>query len=218
MRILLSGAIEHQNYLQALGALGAEGMGGYLPPIDAGYDGLILCGGGDIAPERYGEEPRGSRQIDPRRDEVEMALLAAYIGAGKPILGICRGHQLINIFFGGTLLQDLSEESGHGRGQGRDGVHPVTARRDSVVGELYGERFSVNSAHHQAIGRLGAGLRATAWAEGGVVEAIEHETLAILGVQWHPERMSPRHRWEGAEAGDVLLARFLEMCSQGRKG
>jgi len=214
MRILLSGATEHQNYLQALGALGAEVRGGYLPPIDVEYDGLILCGGGDIAPARYGEEPRGSRQIDPRRDEVEMALLAAYVGAGKPILGICRGHQLINVFFGGSMHQHIPESPIHTNGTDHYCTHSVTAESDSIVGRLYGSEFPVNSAHHQAIKTLGAGLRATAFWQEQYIEAFEHTSLPVFGVQWHPEKMCFALRREDTVDGAPIFEHFLQLCKK----
>lgn len=211
-KILLSGASEHQNYVDAVRLLGAEVNAGYLPEVAPDCDGLILCGGSDIHPGRYGEEIDGSVDIDLARDEVEFALLEAYIKAGKPILGICRGHQLINVFFGGSLWQDIPEAALHTRKNGRDAAHTVNAIPDSVVGRLYGERFAVNSSHHQALKAVGKGLRVTARWEDSRIEAIEHETLPIIGVQWHPERMCFRHKREDTVCGEALLRYFIDLC------
>lgn len=163
-----------------------------------GCDALLLPGGGDIDPHRYGRPTRGAREIDPARDACELALFRRFAAAGKPIFGVCRGLQLVNVALGGTLHPHID---GHDRVNGADRVHPVRTD-DALLLRLYGARFPVNSAHHQSAARLGDGLRAVAWAEDGTVEALRHETLPILAVQWHPERL-------GA-AGDALLAAFFE--------
>ena len=113
IKLLLSGNTNLQYYLDAVREAGAEPFAKYLPEIDTGYDGLILCGGNDIDPSYYNEAPNGATNIDKARDEVEFSLLKAYIDAGKPVLGICRGCQLINVFFGGTLFQDLPDAHLH---------------------------------------------------------------------------------------------------------
>lgn len=148
------------------------------------FDGLLLTGGGDLEPALYGQRRASYRlSLDPVRDSEELALTRAFCAARKPILGICRGIQVLNVFFGGALVQDVS---------GHDGApHPVTAVPGTRTAELCGGVFKTNSYHHQAISRLGDGLRATAYAGDGLIEAVEHSTLPILGVQWHPERMIP---------------------------
>ena len=211
-RILLSGKARIENYIKAVEAVGAEAVAEALPKIDTGYDGLILCGGADMDPRYYGEENCGSVNIDAERDENEMALMRAYVSAGKPILGICRGHQLINVFFGGSLYQDIPERDLHGRGEMGDGRHEVKALSDSVLGSLYGESFFVNSAHHQAIKELGDGIRATAWWADKYVEAIEHMTLPIIGVQWHPERMCLDEKRGDTISGLAMFECFVELC------
>ncbi|MDE6107170.1 MAG: gamma-glutamyl-gamma-aminobutyrate hydrolase family protein, partial [Oscillospiraceae bacterium] len=108
LKILLSsGRSGGENYENALKTLGAEFTTQYCPAVDTAYDGLILCGGDDVDPARFGQENRGSRDIDLDRDRAEFALIEAYLKAGKPILGICRGHQIMNIALGGTLIQDI---------------------------------------------------------------------------------------------------------------
>lgn len=145
-------------------------------------DGLLLPGGGDITPALYGRESRGSEPPDRARDREELTLLHSFLREGKPVLGICRGLQVINVYFGGTLVQDIS---GHSAVKGQDSRHAV---RGIPARLLPTDQSEVNSAHHQSVERLGRGLRAVQWAEDGTVEALEHEVLPVMGVQWHPER------------------------------
>ncbi len=147
-------------------------------------DGLVLSGGVDIDPARYGAAPgRSGDSPDGRRDTVELALLEEALELDVPVLAICRGLQLVNVFLGGTLHQHLEE-------------HPVGANHDvlieptSVLGGLHGSRTTVNSLHHQAVDRLGTGLEVSGRGTDGVVEAIELPGRDLLGVQWHPEQMA----------------------------
>ena len=191
-KILFSGSRSGQkNYEDAISQAGGIPIPGCCPEADLSCDGLLLCGGGDADPSLYGQENCGSRDIDRDRDGAELALIEAFMGAGKPILGICRGHQMVNIALGGTLIQDLPAHLRpfHVREEA-DKVHPVRAAPGSLFEAAYGPVFAVNSAHHQGLDRLGAGLRPVLWSEGGIVEAVEHESLPILCVQFHPERMS----------------------------
>ena len=150
---------------------------------------LLLCGGGDMEPWRYGQENTASRDLEPERDAVELELLEAFAGAGKPVLGVCRGLQVINVFFGGTLAQDVP---GHNALEnGADRRHGVRTAPSPLLAAC-GEALTVNSAHHQAADRLGSGLRAVQWAGDGVVEALCHARLPVWGVQWHPERVVDR--------------------------
>lgn len=149
-------------------------------------DALLLAGGGDLEPWRYGQVNTASRDLDPERDAAELALLETFVAAGKPVLGICRGLQTINVFFGGTLVQDLP---GHSAVEGIDRLHRVTTA-PSVLQELFGEQCIVNSSHHQAVDRPGRGMQAVQWAPDGTVEAMVHERLPIWAVQWHPERLN----------------------------
>ena len=164
------------------------------------WDALLLPGGGDLEPRRYGQENTASRGLEPERDEAELRLLQDFTAAGKPVLGVCRGLQTINVFFGGTLLQDIP---GHGAVEGADRLHAVRTA-PSPLRRLFGERLTVNSAHHQAADRLGSGLRAVQWAGDGVVEALCHERLPVWAVQWHPERLGDR------TPGRRLMGSFLE--------
>ena len=216
IKILFSCGAGIQNYIDAVNNSGAEATADYLPHIDTSYDGLILCGGNDIDPARYSEEINGAVDIDFKRDSVEFALLEAYINAGKPVMGICRGHQLINVFFGGSLYQDLPDADLHVRKNGQDSVHVVTATKDSVVGKLYGDSFATNSSHHQGIKELGAGLLATAYWNSKYIEAIEHTSYPIFGVQWHPERMCFNNVREDTVCGADIIKYFIEICKRYR--
>lgn len=210
IRILLSSKSKAQNYIDALEGVGAEADAKYLPDIDTSYDGLILCGGSDIDPSYYNEEIDGSVEIDRDRDQVEFALLKAYIEAGKPVMGICRGFQLINIFFGGSLYQHLPETPLHTH----DIAHLVIATENSLLGKIYGTSFTVNSWHHQAVKTLGDGLCATAFWNDKYIEAFEHKSLPVFGVQWHPERMCFSNKRDDTVDGSEIFKRFIEVCSK----
>ena len=164
------------------------------------FSALLLPGGGDWEPWRYGQENTASRNLDPDRDAWELTLLQRFTEARKPVLGICRGMQSVNVFFGGTLLQDIP---GHSQIAGEDRIHPVR----TAPGPLADLALSrVNSAHHQAADRIGSGLRVVQWAEDGVPEALIHEILPVWGVQWHPERFG--------ETGARLFRFFLSRCPE----
>lgn len=198
-------------YIEAVQAAGGDPTAAYCPQYEDRFDGLILCGGVDVHPSYYGEPIDGTRTIDPQRDSAEMELVRAFLAAGKPIFGICRGCQLLNIYFGGTLVQHLPTYEGHT--VETDGVyipHGATAEPGSLLAEVYGTEFTVNSHHHQAVKDLAPGFRVTMRsADDGVVEAIEHETLPIFAVQWHPERMVGRFATGDTVDGLPLLRHFV---------
>ena len=180
-------------------------------PVSAGEGacaGLLLPGGGDPDPSLYHAKSAGSHPPDLSRDLGELALIRRFAETGRPILGICRGMQMLNLFFGGTLRQDIP---GHSQIGGADRLHPVRSLPGSVPAELYGPAALVNSAHHQAVERLGRGLQAVQRAGDGTVEALCHKELPILAVQWHPERLTPQSG-PGAADGRLLLAWFAGQC------
>lgn len=213
-RIQLSAQSEGaDNYINAVRSAGGESVPGYCPAPDLSCDGLLLCGGEDIACELFGQPDRGSNPPDRVRDRAELALFHAFYRAGRPILGICRGMQLINVALGGTLIQDLPQPCRVFHVWDReDKVHPVSGREGSLLHRLYGPLFPVNSAHHQGVDRLGEGLRAVAWSEGGVVEAIDLPGYPLLGVQFHPERMSYANRRPDTVDGEAIFDWFLSVC------
>ncbi len=163
-------------------------------PVDlvAHLHGIVLTGGADVDPRRYGSTPGpGQGGYEPDRDRFEAALLDAARDAGIPVLGICRGAQIINVHHGGTLVAHLPSDSGEGHSSYAypryERTHRLRVEPGTELARLYGETAVVNSYHHQAVDRLGEGLIATAWATDGVIEAIEHVERAVLAVQWHPE-------------------------------
>ena len=175
-------------------------------------DGLVLPGGGDIAPSLFHCQPKGSRNIDEALDRFQLALLHSFLRAGKPVLGICKGLQIINVAFGGTIIQDLNPSSlAVHAWDGHDRIHATRAPRDSFPFRLYGPHPMVNSAHHQAAGSIGSGLRVAQYAEDFVVEALYHEKLPVLAVQWHPERMCFSHARNDTGDGSLLLKYFLSL-------
>ena len=201
---ILGGAERFANYRRSVEQAGGRAVfGGGAEGQGALWDALLLPGGGDLEPWRYGQENTASRGLEPERDEGELRLLAEFTAAGKPVLGICRGLQTINVFFGGTLAQDIP---GHGAVDGADRFHPIRTASSPLL-PLCGARTMVNSAHHQAADRLGSGLQAVQWAPDGVVEALCHKRLPVWAVQWHPERLAE------PEAGEKLFKAFLALDS-----
>lgn len=152
------------------------------------YDGLLLPGGGDIAPIFYHCKNRGSKDICITEDIIQLLMFHRFYEQKKPILGICKGMQLINVALGGTLSQNLGAEALH-NWQNKDNYHRTTILPGSILYSLYGDNIITNSAHHQAIQVLGSQLTASQYTFDGTIEAIEHNSLPILGIQWHPERM-----------------------------
>ncbi|MYS93335.1 MULTISPECIES: gamma-glutamyl-gamma-aminobutyrate hydrolase family protein [Streptomyces] len=173
----------------------AGGLAAMLPPDDPAYaaatvarlDGLVIAGGPDVEPVRYGAEPHPRTGPPAReRDAWELALIDAALTARVPLLGICRGMQLLNVALGGTLVQHLD---GHAEVVGVFGNHAVKPVPGSLYAAVVPEETSVPAYHHQAVDRLGEGLVPSAYADDGTVEALELPSGAgwVLGVQWHPE-------------------------------
>lgn len=186
-------------------------------------DGLVLQGGIDICPEAYGQTPKDPAWAgDAIRDHYELELLRAFIEAGKPVLGVCRGAQLINVHFGGSLIQDIPSMW---RGAT---VHQDTHRYDRLMHEVrfepgswlarfYGEQpqatHRVTSIHHQCVDRLGEGLVVEAVSPAdGIIEAIRHrDAHFVLGLQWHPEfHLSPAEETQGLLDSGPVMQGFLD--------
>ena len=203
---------EVPNYINALTELGCD-VTVTDRLVDPGlFDGLLLPGGEDVDPIRYGEEVDGSTGIDPVLDELQFGMLDLFVKAGKPVLGICRGHQLINIYFGGSLYQDIAEKKNHVHDNvnNKDNSHANSAIEDSFIGKLYGTKFRTNSSHHQAVKKVGEGLKVCAYADDGIVEAMYHETLPVYCVQFHPERMCFGHKRDDTVDGSKVLQFFID--------
>jgi gamma-glutamyl-gamma-aminobutyrate hydrolase PuuD len=159
--------------------------------IDA-LDAVVLVGGGDVDPARYGQGAHATTAgVDARRDAAELALVAAALDAGTPILAICRGMQVLNVHLGGTLCQHLPDVLGtdaHRPAAGCFADVAVHSEPGSLAAKVLGERTTVRCSHHQALDDVGAGLVVTSRAADGVVEAVELPSAQfVLGVQWHPE-------------------------------
>ena len=169
----------------------------------AAVRGLVLTGGEDVAPARYGAAPHPRLgEVDPVRDAAELALIAAARARGLPILAICRGIQILNVALGGTLYQDLdSERPGPVPHNDETGRHPIHVEAGSLLERTLGTRAaSVNSRHHQAIRDLAPGLAAVAWADDGVIEGAEPTDAKepwMVAVQWHPEDLTERALFDG---------------------
>lgn len=151
---------------------------------------LILPGGGDITPAFFGQKNKGSKNIDTELDILQIQALDLFVRQKKPVLGICKGMQLINVFFGGSIRQHLPTACFHEYREG-DQFHLTHALPGTILDQLYGECFLVNSAHHQGVDITGRLLEVIQTAEDGTIEGIQHVSLPILGVQWHPERLLP---------------------------
>ena len=184
--------------------------------------GVIITGGQDMHPACWGGDTSVVRGVDPRadpmvhdieRDEYEIALARAALARGIPVLGVCRGMQVLNVALGGTLVADLppsAVEHLSTESAPTDGAadHVVTFEPGSIAAELFGQRAVTNSWHHQAVDRCGAGLVVTGRTSDGVVEAVELPGAPVLGVQWHPEwmaRADPAMTWIVEESATRLL-------------
>lgn len=200
-----------ENYEKALRSLGILPVCSLKAPYVYRYDGLLLPGGGDIDPRLFGQLSMGTREFDLELDRVQLAILNGFVQERKPVLGICKGMQLINIYFGGDLFQDLETAEGH-EYIGRDQVHDTQTVKGSWLEKLYGERFRVNSAHHQGVDSPGRRISYVQTAPDGVIEGLKHDFLPVFGVQWHPERLLDK-RPDGAVDGRAVLRYFAEQLS-----
>lgn len=202
---------DFKNYEAALTACGVEPVLSMQLSDAEDCDGLLVPGGADVNPVLYEQENTASRGIDDDRDRDEIALIRRFFNLHKPVLGICRGHQVINVAFGGDLIQDVADPDHHNAlGSAGDNIHTVTATHP-LMRELYGDVFPVNSAHHQAVGRLGDGLLSTCVSDDGVNEGIIHENGRVIGVQFHPERIGFAHRRPDAVNGEKIFEVFLRL-------
>jgi putative glutamine amidotransferase len=190
----LEAALVPYDYVRAVEQAGGRAV--LVPPDDDGneelldaLDGLVFSGGSDLSPDLYGAEADPeTKGTNPERDRGELALLTAALARDLPVLAICRGLEVLNVVRGGDIVQHLPDVLGnesHREVHGTFSDHPVRVDPSSRLGEVRG---AVKSSHHQGLGRIGDGLREVAWAEDGIVEAVEDpEKPFLVGVLWHPE-------------------------------
>jgi len=211
---------QRSNYVSAIEQCG--GLPVILPPsakraevIMTRLNGLLLAGGGDLDPLHFNEDPQYKLHYDhPLRDRFELLLIKAALAQGRPILGICRGIQVLNVALGGTLYQEIHEQvegvmiHQHPRGEP---THEVKIEQGSLLARLSGKtKLRVNSFHHQAVQTLATGLIVSARANDGIIEAIEDPRHHfVLGVQWHPERI-----WKEENAAHALFAGLIEAAQR----
>jgi putative glutamine amidotransferase len=168
------------------------------PELIEAFDALLLVGGGDVEPSRYGQTSRAEIYgVEPDRDAFEIGLLREAERRHLPTLAICRGMQVMNVAFGGTLIQHLpdhGEYRPHGAPSGEDRIsHDVKVQPGSrLATAVQADVLSCSSHHHQGLEELGEGIAATAWSDDGLVEAIERDGGWMVGVQWHPEDTAER--------------------------
>lgn len=189
---------------------------GLLPPLAQRLAGLLLPGGADVDPAHFGQEPqKGLGSVSPVQDEVELGLFAAMKEQGKPVLGICRGAQVINVALGGTLHQDIGDQVPGAFKHFQDAVrshmtHGIEIEEGTLLKAILGAGVvRVNSFHHQAVDRPAPGVKVGAFAADGVIEAIEDEKGRFLGVQCHPEWL-----WEEETS---FLALFSWLVGEARE-
>lgn len=179
-------------------------------------DGLLLSGGGDPDPILYGEDClQEVGSITPERDKFELTILDEFMKTGKPIFGICRGLQIANIYFGGSLYQDvkyIDTTVNHMQKWLPDlPTHDINIEKENILFEIFGEKTRINSYHHQMIKDLGNDLTSIAKANDGIIEAFQNKNHRFFyAVQWHPEMMAVR----GNEKMQKIFDKFIESCGK----
>lgn len=169
------------------------------------FDGLLVTGGEDVNPIRYNEENTESLDVNDNLDDMDFKLIKSFIKVNKPILGICRGLQTINVVCGGSLIQDIPTMFNSNLNHSSKEVgHSVVIKEDTMLSRIIGSEVHVNSYHHQAIKDLAEGFVVSARSSDGLIEAIEKDN--IIAVQWHPERMIDQKEHQ------AIFDYFVSMC------
>lgn len=201
------------NYVTAAEKAGAEVICSFDLEKARNCDALILSGGADINPKLYGQENTASLGIDETRDAAEYELIRMFREMDKPILGICRGHQVIGAYFGAELIQHIPNHERHAWTEEAqyDKVHPMKAEEGSFLYKLYGPEFMGNSAHHQAVAYLPDGFKLAATSDDGIIDGMYNEGLKTYSTQFHPERMCHAHKREDTVDGSLIFDFFLSL-------
>ena len=209
MKVLLAGRNTLDNYIKVIKYFDYDYDTLLNYDSSKDYDCLIIPGGVDVNPCRYNEKASEKLGIvDDELDETQLEIIDRFVKEKKPILGICRGLQLLNVYFKGTLIQDIESKITHTQINRKDSYH--SALNEDILKELFGLKCIVNSSHHQAIKDLGKGLIVTSRSEeDGIIEGIRHTELPIIAVQWHPERMSFNSK-EGYADGLLLFKEIFK--------
>ncbi len=220
-KILICGPFDEvTNYIAAVSKTGMEPVASTSLPTEGGLDindfaGLILPGGSDMDPAFYGQENHACRNIRRWLDLAQLNMLDTFVKYKKPVLGICKGAQVINVYFGGTLIQDLPNHDHHQpyyeNHERKDSHHPARILPDTPLTDIWDDdEIIINSAHHQAVDRIAEGLSVCAYSDDGVIEGLYHRDLPILAMQWHPGRMAYAHYVEGWSDGSLVFQSFKE--------
>ena len=201
------------NYSKVIDHFGITGIFSRNIDDSLDCDALLLAGGGDILPVLYGDTLINCNNIDVKRDYDEMKLINTFDNCNKPILGICRGIQIINTAFGGNIIQDVKNTEIHAYDKIiGDKIHHVRTKSNTFLDKIYGKEFSVNSAHHQALRKIGNSLTVSAVADDGIIEAVENSDKKIYAVQFHPERMCLSFKNENTIDGLSTFEFFFDIC------
>lgn len=209
-----AGNEEYMDYIKAFWLLGAEAFLSLETEDLRAADGLVLPGSSqDMNPRLWGEDDQCSHDINDDLDSAQLALMDFALELGKPVLGICRGMQFINVYFGGTLIQDLPCGNAHKKTEPEQ-YHQVMHMPGTVMETIFGSDSMVNTRHHQGVGRIGENLQVlSVWSDGedAVAEAVGvgKTKPEVLGVQWHPEKMYLYGGKEYMEDGEKLLRYWL---------
>lgn len=212
MKKVLISTMTHdaKNYREALLRVGMIPiLSGELEDAE-NYDGLLLPGGGDISPILFHQKNTGSVHISLTEDIIQLMVLTRFLDLHKPVLGICKGMQLINVAYGGTLVQDIPLKGIHEFDE-HDRYHKTRALPGFALHKIYGEHFITNSAHHQSVDLLGHELIATQYSYDGIIEGLEHQTDPVIGVQWHPERLLKHPLPASSVNGTAVFTYFQEL-------
>lgn len=200
------------NYAKAVEYSGATPVFSNHVEDSFGCDALLLPGGADLDPYYYNEQNMCCEGVDSLLDQKEFKLVKLFSDSDKPIMGICRGLQSLNVAFGGSLIQDVANVDVHSKcGHQFDKLHSIKTSSCSFLEDIYGDDFVVNSAHHQAIKIPAPCLDVIAYSSDGLVEAVKHQSKKIFAVQWHPERIAFEHKNPETVDGALLFDYFISL-------